>query len=232
MPECLTRSKDCDGLISLSNTLEASGLSNRYDTISQDVLVPAFLAAYTGADAATTSTRVLPSIPIPNWRIDFAGLSQLPGLKDIFTSINITHSYRSVFNINNYSNSLLYGENMTLDNQVMDYPLASLADSITGKLVPVYILNQVSILEQFAPLIGVSVKTKKNLSASVNYKRDRNLALNLSNAQVTETLNSGASVDVGWTKADLILPFKTKGRTISIKNDIKVAIIFCIMFLC
>ena len=204
----------------ISNTLEASGLSNRYDTISQDVLVPAFLAAYTGADAATTSTRVLPSIPIPNWRIDFAGLSQLPGLKDIFTSINITHSYRSVFNINNYSNSLLYGENMTLDNQVMDYPLASLADSITGKLVPVYILNQVSILEQFAPLIGVSVKTKKNLSVSVNYKRDRNLALNLSNAQVTETLNSGASVDVGWTKADLILPFKTKGRTISIKNDI------------
>ena len=29
----------------LSNSLEASGISDRYDTISQDILVPAFLAA-------------------------------------------------------------------------------------------------------------------------------------------------------------------------------------------
>ena len=82
------------------------------------------------------------------------------------------------------------------------------------------IRDRVSILEQFAPLIGINVKTKANLSASFNYKRDRNLALNLSNAQVTETRNSGLTLDFGWTKADLILPFKTKGRTITIKNDV------------
>ena len=163
---------------------------------------------------------VFPRIPIPNWRIDFAGLSKLPGLKDVFSSVNLTHGYRSIFNVNNYTNSLLYTEQMTLDNQLTDYPLASLTDSITGKLVPVYILNQVSILEQFAPLIGINVKTKTNLSASFNYKRDRNLALNLSNAQVTETQNSGVTFDFGWTKADLLLPFKTKGRTITIKNDV------------
>jgi cell surface protein SprA len=204
----------------LSNSLEASGISDRYDTISQDILVPAFLAAYTGENAENAPMGVFPRIPIPNWRIDFAGLSKLPGLKDVFSSVNLTHSYRSIFSVNNYTNSLLYTEQMTLDNQLTDYPLASLTDSITGKLVPVYILNQVSILEQFAPLIGINIKTKTNLSASFNYKRDRNLALNLSNAQVTETQNSGVTFDFGWTKADLILPFKTKGRTITIKNDV------------
>ena len=204
----------------LSNSLEASGISDRYDTISQDILVPAFLAAYTGENAENAPMSVFPRIPIPNWRVDFAGLSKLPGLKNIFSSVNLTHSYRSIFNINNYTNSLLYRERMTLDNQLKDYPLASLTDSISGKLVPVYILNQVSILEQFAPLIGINVKTKANLNVSFNYKRDRNLALNLSNAQVTETRNSGVTLDFGWTKADLILPFKTKGRTITIKNDV------------
>ena len=204
----------------LSNSLESRGISDRYDTMSQDILVPAFLAAYTGENAENAPMGVFPQIPIPNWRIDFAGLSKLPGLKNVFSSVNLTHSYRSIFNVNNYTNSLLYTEQMTLDNQLTDYPLASLTDSITGKLVPVYILNQVSILEQFAPLIGINVKTKTNLSASFNYKRDRNLALNLSNAQVTETQNSGVTFDFGWTKADLILPFKTKGRTITIKNDV------------
>ena len=204
----------------LSNSLEANGILDRYDTISQDILVPAFLAAYTGENAENAPMSVFPRIPIPNWRLDFAGLSKLPGLKDVFSSVNLTHSYRSVFNINNYTNSLLYREQMTLDNQLKDYPLAFLTDSISGKLVPVYILNQVSILEQFSPLIGINVKTRANLSASFNYKRDRNIALNLSNAQVTETRNSGITFDFGWTKADLILPFKTKGRTITIKNDV------------
>ncbi len=196
------------------------GDTSRYNSISQDVLVPAFLAAYSGEDPAKISLKPFPVIPIPSWQVDFAGLSKIPGLSDIFSSINLTHRYNSAFNISSYTNSLQYNNNLTLDNDFLDYPLASVTDTITGSLVPVYIMNQVTIAEQFAPLIGVNVRTKANFNIRVDYKTDRNLSLNLSNAQVTETKNDDVSLDLGWTKDDLKLPFKVQGRTITIENDV------------
>ena len=190
-----------------------------YNDISQDVLIPAFLAAYSGEQAGAVSLKPFPTIPLPNWRIDYAGLSKIPAFQEIFSSVNVTHSYRSVFNINNYTNTLAYDDNLTLDNDILDYPLATQPND-SGFYVPVYLINQVSIAEQFAPLIGVNIRTKSNLTARFDYKQDRNLSLNLSNAQVTETTNKDFSFDFGYTKDNLKLPFKVQGRTITIENDV------------
>lgn len=204
----------------LSSQLTEEGIPGTYDSLSQDVLIPAFLAAYTEQDANTVGTSPFPKIPIPNWRLDYAGLSKLPGLSDIFSSINITHGYRSVYNVSNYTNSLLYQQNVGLENNIIDYPLASVSDENSGNLVPVYIISQVTISEQYAPLIGINLRTKSNLSTRLEFKRDRNLSLNLSNAQVTETLNNEVAFDLGFTKDNLKLPWKVRGRTITIENDV------------
>ncbi len=200
--------------------LASQGIQGRYDTISQDVLVPAFISAYAGQNASTADLRPFPVIPLPNWRLDFAGLSKLPALRDVFSSVNVTHSYRSAFNINNYTNSLRYTDNFTLDNSFLDYRYGTISDSTGQGLVPVYIMNQVSMIEQFAPLIGLNLRTKSNMNIRVDYKTDRNLALNLSNAQVTETQNDDIGLDFGWTKSDLKLPFRIQGRTVTIENDV------------
>ncbi|MFY0689646.1 MAG: cell surface protein SprA [Cyclobacteriaceae bacterium] len=204
----------------LASELNSQGINGRYDTISQDVMVPAFIAAYQGVNVRDVSSRPFPIIPLPNWRVDYAGLARIPALSEIFSSINITHAYRSVFNISNYTNSLRYQDNISLDNDIVNYPLATQTDTISGNLVPVYIMNQVTIAEQFAPFLGINVRTKTNLNARIDYKRDRNLSLNLSNAQVTETRNSDVSFDIGYTKADLKLPFKIKGQVYTIKNEV------------
>jgi cell surface protein SprA len=199
------------------NTTNTGG--GEYDQNSQDVLIPAFLSAYSGENANSINLRPFPTIPIPNWRVDFAGLSKIPALKDIFSSVNVTHSYRSMFNINNYTNSLQYTENLSLDNDIIDYPLASIVND-SGRYVPVYIISQATIAEQFAPLLGINVRTKNNLTARVDYKQDRSLSLNLNNAQVTETTNNDFAVDIGFTKDNLRLPFKSKGRVITVKNEV------------
>lgn len=200
--------------------LLAGGTSGgRYDTASQDVLIPAFLAAYTGQSASNASLKPFPVIPLPNWRVDFAGLNKLPVLKDIFSSINLTHSYRSVYNINNYTNSLRYDDNLSLNNSFLNYPFGNQVDD-SLRLVPVYIINQVTIIEQFAPLIGFNLRTKDNLNLRVDFKKDRNLSLNLANGQVTEAMNNDVSMDIGYTKEKLKLPFKVQGRTITIENAI------------
>ena len=48
-------------------------------------------------------------------------------------------------------------------------------------------------------------------------------ALNLSNAQVTELKNADVTVDIGFTKANLKLPFKINGKVTTLKNDLTFA---------
>jgi len=107
-----------------------------------------------------------------------------------------------------------------LENNIIDYPLATAVDTLTGNLIPVYIINQVTIAEQFTPLFGINVRTKTNFTGRLEFKRDRNLSLNLSNAQVSETLNNEIAFDFGYTKDKLRVPFRSRGRVITIKNDV------------
>jgi cell surface protein SprA len=51
--------------------VDSVGLRDGYGQYSQNVLVPAFLAAYTGKKAAKASTSQFPKIPIPNWDIRY-----------------------------------------------------------------------------------------------------------------------------------------------------------------
>ncbi|MBX2901132.1 MAG: cell surface protein SprA [Cyclobacteriaceae bacterium] len=194
---------------------------NSYESRSQDVLIPAFLAAYTGKSAETQSLSPFPRIPVPAWRVDYTGLSKLGNLKDIFQSITINHAYASAYSVVNYSNSLEY-DNVGLSNPIENYNKGIFANktNANGELIPVYVISQVTISEQFTPLIGINLRTKKKLNLKFEYKTKRDLALNISNSQITELNSKDWSVDVGYTKNNMKLPFKTEGRVITLKNDV------------
>ncbi|MDA1119436.1 MAG: cell surface protein SprA [Bacteroidetes bacterium] len=198
--------------------LMALNPGGEYGLNSQDVLIPSFIAAYGGTSADNLALNPFPKTPLPNWRVDYAGLSKIPALSAVFSSINLTHSYSSTFSINNFTNSLLYDQDLELSNSLTRYPLAT--ESNDSGLIPVYVISQVNIQERFAPLIGLNVRTKTRVTARVEYRKERSLSLQLSNSQVTEMRSSDVSLDFGWTKADWKFPFKIQGRTITVKNDI------------
>jgi cell surface protein SprA len=70
-----------------------------------DVLVPAFLAAYTGRDANTIGINPFMNLLhiLPNWSVTFDGLGRLPWLRDQFKSISLTHAYTCKYAIGSYS---------------------------------------------------------------------------------------------------------------------------------
>ncbi len=193
---------------------------------SQDVLVPAFLAAYSGKDPNKVKLSPFPQMPLPNWRVDYAGLSKIPALRTRFSAITLSHSYVSRYTVNNFvSNSRYLGSGLlTLDNNLEDYSSADnlLVNDDNGgnNLQPLYVASQVVLTEQFAPLIGVSVRTKSRFTAQLSYNRERNLALNLSNTQLTEQNTKDVRADIGYTTANLKLPFRSRGREIILKNEI------------
>lgn len=218
----------------IKTRLDANNSSGEYRINSQDVLIPAFLAAYTGKSASEVALSPFPKMPIPNWRVDYAGLSRIPKLAQIFSSVNLTHAYTSTLSINNFSNTLTYTDSLSplnsddfdLSNPIEDYPLASLVDE--NGPIPVYVLGQVLVSERFAPFLGINVRTKSRVTARIEYKKERNLALNLSNSQVTELKSNDITLDYGVTKSDYQLPFKVQGRTVTLENDITFRVAFTI----
>lgn len=193
----------------------------RYEAISQDVLVPAFIAAYSGANAETVELTPFPRTPLPNWRLDYTGLTSIEALSDVFSSFVVSHGYNSSYDVSSFTNSLNYGEDLIgLNNSLLDYPLADTTNSGNGELVPVYILNQVIISEQFVPLIGFNIRTKSNLSSRIEFKRSRTLSLNLSNSQIAETSTRDITLDFGYSKKGLKLPWRWQGRTLTLENDV------------
>lgn len=195
---------------------------DEYDTTSQDVIIPAFLAAYTGTDVNTIALSPFPKTPLPNWRIDYNGLSKVEALKDVFQSVTISHAYQSSYAVVNYSNSLQFSDpsQVGIDRPIEDYNKRYFGSVIDGDLVPVYVISQVLISEQFAPLIGINVRTKSRMTARADYKTKRDLALNISNAQITELTSKDVAFELGYTKNNVKLPFRSQGRTIVLKNDV------------
>ncbi len=201
--------------------------NGEYNLNSQDVLIPAFIAAYSGKTAEEVKLSPFPQIPIPNWRVDYAGLRNIPALKKIFSSVNLTHAYTSTYSVNSFTNSLNYSDGLDLSNNVEDYPFASEIGE-DGFYIPVYVMDQIVMTEKFSPLIGVNVRTKSKISGKFEYRWERNLALNISNTQMTEMRNKDYSFDLGYTKSGLKLPFRWKGRTVVLDNDLTMRLNFVV----
>jgi cell surface protein SprA len=193
-----------------------------FDSASQDVLIPAFIAAYTGKDANTISLSPFPGTPLPNWRIDYTGLTKLGAFRDAFQMVSISHAYSSTYSVVNYSNSLQYEDQsrLNLSNPIEDYNKKYFGVNSNGEPVPIYIISQVMMSEQFAPLVGINVRTKSRVTAKIEYRTKRDLALNISNAQVSELNSKDVAFEIGYTKNNMKLPFKAQGRTIVLKNDV------------
>jgi cell surface protein SprA len=204
-------------------TIQQRFTNASYEMQSQDVMIPAFIAAYEGKDAQTVPLTPFPKIPVPNWRIDFAGLNKLGNLSDVFQSITLNHAYSSSYSVASYSNSLEYTD-VGLNNPVENYNIHQFADpninNGSGGITPVYIISNVIISEQFAPLVGISMRTKTKLSMKFEYKMRRDVSLTVTNAQVTELNNKEWAAEVGYTKNNFKLPIKDHGRTITLKNDL------------
>ena len=75
---------------------------------SQQVLLPAFLAAYSGKDANSIQLGAFRDVPIPNWRINYKGFMKFKWFKKHFRSFTVEHRYRSNYSIIGFNNNLLY----------------------------------------------------------------------------------------------------------------------------
>src|SRR5690606_8252035 len=151
-------------------------------------------------------------------------LIKIPMFKNIFQTITLSHAYQSAYAVTNYSSSLdsvfTSPDILRINKPISDYNSSYFGDEGANGASPVYVISQVLISEQFAPLIGINMRTRSRLTANFQYKTKRDLALNISNAQITELNSKDFSMEFGYTKNNMKLPFKSEGRLIVLKNDV------------
>ncbi len=164
------------------------------NTYSSDVMIPAFLAAYTGRNARKSALDIFPALTrmLPNWNLNYKGLSTLPWIRDHFKSVNITHGYKSIYSVGSYNSYSSWVQ------AFMGSDLGFVENTATESYVPssMYDISTVSINESFAPLAGLNVTFMNNMTLRMEYRTTRAVTLSMTSAQINET--SSKDMVIGW----------------------------------
>jgi cell surface protein SprA len=178
-----------------------------YSKNSQDVLVGAFYGTYAGQDVGFSDISGFPAIPLPNWNVNYNGLTKIKFLGNKFSNINIKHAYTGRYSIGNYTQNLRYDQDESV---------------LMGKdLTPKFQIADATISEGFFPLIGVNLTTKNNWTVGMEYKRSRVLKLFAASFNLTEMRNNEFQLNAGYRTTGLTLPWRKNGRWVYLPNDFR-----------
>lgn len=194
---------------------------NGYGKTSREVLIPAFLAAYTKTDPKKVTLETFPSAlkMMPNWRINFDGLSRFSFIQSVFRSVNLSHQYRSTFSISSFTTNLKYSPDDKGVSQVRD---------LQYNFIPEYEINVVTINEQFSPLINIDMNWKNSLTTRLEWRKSRTIALNLTSNQIADARTNEIVFGAGYRFDNVQIIINTGGRQRALKSDLNVRFDFSV----
>jgi len=186
-----------------------------YGETSREVLIPAFLAAYTKSNANNVGleTFLSPWRMMPNWRINFDGLSKFDFVQKWFRSINLMHQYRSTYQIGSYTSNLNY----ISDN----FGMTSMRD-LQNNYIQQFEINLVTISEQFSPLINVDMNWKNSLTTRFEWRKSRTVTLNLTSNQVSDARINELIFGAGYRFDNVQIILKTGNGQKALKSDLNI----------
>jgi len=183
---------------------------------SSDVLIPAFIAAYSGMDINKITLKHFPGLSSmrPNWRITYDGLINLGNMSKIFKTFTLTHAYQCTYSVGSYSSYLNWVGS--------DGDLGFIQDEQTQQPIPSspYNITSVAITEKFAPLIGLNVTLKNDLTINTEYRDSRTLTLNTAAGQVVEATSKQFTFGAGYKIANFNKILKIGSRQGNVNNDL------------
>jgi len=199
------------------------GYTKGYGPYSQDVLIPSFIAAYSGKSASTeplidyNSNSVQDNPfkyynPLPNWKLTYNGLSKIPFFASFLTSLVVNHAYTGTMSMNGFSSNLLF-------NDLYGLGFPSFIDSVSHNYVPFFQVPNVTISQAFNPLIGFDASFKNHLTATFQVRVSKMESLSLIDYQIAQTQSTEYVVGIGYRKKGIRLPFKVLGVQ-KLKNEL------------
>jgi cell surface protein SprA len=194
-----------------------------YSNTHQDVMLPAFLAAYAGGKADNIGLDPFLKIPLPNWTIRYKGLSNVSFLKQYVRSAMINHAYQSTYAVSNFKSNANYNfdQEDEMGNSFARYDANNL-------FIPKYEIGSVTLEERFNPLIGIDISWVNMMSTKLEYRRTRLITLAFANSQISEAYKKEWVIGFGYKFAQLPFNIKTASGVTRTKSDLDLRVDFVI----
>jgi cell surface protein SprA len=205
----------------LTNAQIEGPYKSGYGNTSREVLIPAFIAAYTKSNPRKVGLDAFPSAlrMMPNWRINFDGLSKFEFVQKVFRSVNLTHQYRSTYQIGSYTTNMNYEVDGTGINRIRD---------MQNNYIQQYEINVVTISEQFSPLINIDMNWKNSLTTRFEWKKSRTVSLNLTSNQIADARINELIFGAGYRFDNVQIILRTGGGQRALKSDLNLRLDFSV----
>ena len=201
--------RDYRGLIANRLALENGAPISGFGQNSQQVLLPAFMAAYSGKSPDKVNTGLFRNIPIPNWTLRYSGLTKLKFFKKNFSNFVISHGYRSSYTISSFTNNLQHDRSNPFANS-----------NIANNYEPELLVSAVTLVDEFSPLIKVDMKMRNSFSLRGEVKRDRTLTMNFNNSTLTDIRGTEYIFGMGYIFKDVKFNTRFTGKKQTLKGDV------------
>lgn len=206
--------------------LDNDGFAKHYSIGNAYVLIPAFRAAMEGKSVTPLGNPKKSGFPLPNWRITYSGLKNIPIISGQFTKFDILHAYTATYTATGIQSNVDYHGNAGGYYQTVDNTGAIIKND--GDKINPYTFAQVGYVESFSPLIGVDVTMRNNMQFGLQYNKTRMTVLGLVNQTLTEDANTEYVVRLGYIVRNFRLGTanirgrgtRGKGSDLNIRGDI------------
>ncbi len=197
-----------------------TGYPKRFSATSQDVLIPSFIAAYSGQDPETVydDGYFMPMFNsfkdfarTLNWHVTYTGLTKIKSVKKVFKRITLSHDYKSNYSIGNY-------QSFTGEVDEDGYFVNTATGAAT--LAPEFEISSVSISERFNPLFGIDMRWENNFTSKFEIKNNRTMTLAFANSEISENGGWEYVFGCGYVFKDFVLTMNTAGGQKTYKNDL------------
>ena len=191
---------------------------------NQKVLLPAFLAAYSGQDARKITTSAFRDVPIPNWDLKYTGFMKFKWFKKNFKRFSLTHGYRSTYTINQFTTNL----NLNTDTSVNEQPIPGTpyagqpqeALDQSGNYKNGRLFSNINLTEMFSPLVRLDFEMNNSVKILAEIKKDRLLSLSFDNNLMTEVQGNEYIIGLGYRIKDLRIRSNLAGPQKRIVSDL------------
>jgi cell surface protein SprA len=185
-----------------------NGYATGYGGTQQEVVIGAFLTSYTDKKVNESNINPVKNMPLPNWNINYNGLTKFPFMKKIVKNFVVRHGYSSSVTVGGLQTNLkatqdVNGNATSLDQNDNFYVARN--------------VSNITVSERFSPLIGVDATWNVNgqgLLTKFELKKDRSANLALTNNQITEILGTEWVIGVGYKFPKVKLPIKFKSKNL------------------
>lgn len=191
------------------NNINDDGTVKGFGGNSQQVLLPSFMAAYSGKNPSSVNTGLFRNIPIPNWTLRYNGFMKMKWFKKNFSSFVVSHGYKSSYTISSFTNNLQYKDNTAFTET-----------NIAGNFEPQRLIAAATLVDEFSPLIKVDMKMKNSFSFRGEVKRDRTLTMNFNNSTLTDIAGTEYIFGLGYVFKNVKMNTRFTGKKTTLKGDI------------